>query len=205
MKKVSLTIDGKKIEVVEGTTILQAAGAAGIDIPNLCCDPRLQPIGACRLCIVRIEGTEALTTSCSTAVQEEMKVCTENEQIAAVRKTILELLLSEHDASCTTCDKDGTCKLQDYAYRYQADEKRFARALQEAPRANYTSNNEAITYEAGRCIRCGLCISYCADIQKAEALTFAGEPTNRASSQGLPCLRGRRRASARTVHENTHR
>jgi len=174
MKKVSLTIDGKKIGVDEGTTILQAAGTAGIDIPNLCYDPRLKPTGSCRLCVVQIDGINGLTTSCNTAVAEGMVVCTENEQIADVRKTILELMLSEHNAACTTCDKQGNCKLQDYAYRYQADENRFARTRQETARDNYTSTSQAIAYNPDRCIRCGLCIRYCQEVQKADALTFAG-------------------------------
>jgi len=176
MKEVSLEIDGKKITVKEGTNILEAAKTVGIDIPHLCYDPRVQPIGSCRLCMVQIEGRAGLTMSCNTAVAEGMKVSTENEEIAATRKTILELILSQHRVACTSCDSDGACKLQDYAYRYQADEARFGLAERKLPQPNYTSKSEAIVYDADKCILCGLCVKYCEDVPMAEALTFAGKP-----------------------------
>ena len=96
-----------------------------------------------------------------------MVVRTEDEEIAGVRRTILELVLSEHCASCTTCDRDGTCRLQDYAYRYRADEHRFGAAAPKASRANYASNNKAILFDADKCIRCGLCVKYCEEVQMA--------------------------------------
>jgi len=174
MKEVSLTIDGKNITAAEGTTILEAAKAAGIDIPHLCYDPRVKPAGTCRLCVVQIEGRAGLTISCNTTVAEGMRVLTENEEISAFRKTILELILSEHRVACTSCDKDGACKLQDYAYRYQADEGRFGLAKRKPTKPNYATNSEAILYDPDKCILCGLCVNYCEEVQMAEALTFAG-------------------------------
>ncbi|MFQ6034323.1 MAG: formate dehydrogenase subunit alpha [Sedimentisphaerales bacterium] len=176
MKEVCLEIDGRKVTVEEGTTILEAAKTVGIDIPHLCYDPRLRPIGSCRLCVVRIAGQAGLTISCNTPVAEGMKVCTENEEIAAMRKTILELILSQHRVACTSCDSDGACKLQDYAYRYQADEARFGLAKRKPAEANYTTKSEAILYDPDKCILCGLCVKYCEDVPMAEALTFAGSP-----------------------------
>jgi len=176
MKEICLQIDGKKVKVPEGTTILEAAKAADIDIPHLCYDPRVQPIGSCRLCLVQIEGQPGLTTSCNTPAAEGMKVCTENEEIAAIRKTIIELILSQHRVACTSCDSDGACKLQDYAYRYQADEAYFGPAKRRLVEPNYTSNNEAILYDPDKCILCGLCVNYCEEVPMAEALTFAGKP-----------------------------
>jgi formate dehydrogenase alpha subunit len=178
MKEVCLEIDGKEVRVKEGTTILEAAKSAGIDIPHLCYDPRVRPIGTCRLCVVQIEGRAGLTISCNTPAASGMKVCTENEEIAATRKTILELILSEHRVSCTSCDQDGACKLQDYAYRYQADEGRFGLAERKPPVPNYTANSEAIHYDPDRCILCGLCVQYCEEVPMAEALAFAGKPDN---------------------------
>ena len=174
MKEVSLTIDGKNITAAEGTTILEAAKAAGIDIPHLCYDPRVKPAGTCRLCVVQIEGRAGLTISCNTTVAEGMRVLTENEEISAFRKTILELILSEHRVACTSCDKDGACALQDYAYRYQADEGRFGLAKRKPTKPNYATNSEAILYDPDKCILCGLCVNYCEEVQMAEALTFAG-------------------------------
>ncbi len=174
MKEVDLTIDDREVIVPEGTTILEAAKCVGIEIPNLCYDSRLEPVGTCRLCVVQITGRAGLTISCNTPVTEGMKVCTENEEIAEIRKTILELILSEHRVACTSCDMDGACKLQDYAYRYQADEERFGLPERRPVKPNYTTNNEAILYDPGKCIVCGLCVRYCEEVQKAEALTFAG-------------------------------
>lgn len=169
-----MTIDGKKVKVPKGTTILEAAKAVAIDIPHLCYDPRVGPIGTCRLCVVQVQGQAGLTISCNTEAADGMNVTTENEEIASIRKTILELILSEHRVACTSCDIDGACKLQDYAYRYQADEERYGRALRKPVRPNYTSNTEAIVYDADKCILCGLCVKYCEEVQMAEALTFAG-------------------------------
>ena len=174
MKEVSLTIDGEKVKVPKGTTILEAAKAVGIDIPHLCYDPRVRPMGTCRLCIVQVEGKAGLTISCNAEAADGMNVTTENEEIAAIRKTILELILSEHRVACTSCDRDGACKLQDYSYRYQADEERFGRVSRSPVRPNYTSNTEAIVYDADKCILCGLCVKYCEEVQKSEALTFCG-------------------------------
>ncbi len=174
MKEICLTIDGREVKVREGTTILEAAKSVAVDIPNLCYDPRMAPIGMCRLCVVQIESRAGLTTSCNTPVEEGMNVCTENEEIAAIRKTILELILSEHRVACTSCDKEGSCKLQDYAYRYQADEGRFGLAERRTSRRNYASNSEAIMYDPDKCILCGLCVKYCAEVEMNEALTFGG-------------------------------
>ena len=174
MREVSLKIDGREVTVAEGTTILEAAKEIGIDIPHLCYDSRLEPAGTCRLCVVQIEGRRGLTTSCNTPVAEGMQVATENDEIAAIRKTVLELILSEHRVACTSCDKDGACKLQDYAYRYQADEGRFGLPERSPRRPNYTANSEAILYDPDKCILCGLCVGYCEQVQKAEALTFCG-------------------------------
>lgn len=176
MKQVHLQIDEREVAVAEGTTILEAAESAGIDIPHLCYDPRVRPIGSCRLCIVQIEGRAGLTISCNTPAASGMKVCTENQEIAAIRKTILELILAQHRVACTSCDRQGACKLQDYAYRYQADEAHFGPAPRKPIRPNYTTNSEAILYDPDKCILCGLCVNYCEEVPMAEALTFAGKP-----------------------------
>jgi formate dehydrogenase alpha subunit len=176
MKTIRLKIDDRQATVEEGTTILNAAKSVGIDIPHLCYDPRVQPIGTCRLCVVQIEGRAGLAISCNTPAADGMKVCTENEEIAAIRKTILELVLSRHCVACTSCDKQGACKLQDYAYRYQANEACFGPAQRRAARPNYATSSEAILYDPDKCILCGLCVKYCEDVPMAEALTFAGKP-----------------------------
>jgi len=174
MREVCLTIDGREVKVGEGTTILEAARSAGIDIPSLCYDGRVEPMGTCRLCVVQIEGRAGLVISCNTPAADGMKVCTENKEIAAIRKTILELILSEHRTVETDADDYADCRLYDYARRYSADARRFGLAKLRGSPVNYSTNSKAIHYEWDRCILCGLCVKYCAEVQRAEALTFAG-------------------------------
>ena len=173
MNIVSLTIDGKNVTVSAGTTILNAAAAVGIDIPHLCYDPRVEPIGSCRLCGVKVEGMRGLIASCGQAVGDRMKVTTEDDELALHRRQILELLLSDHRSGCTGCDRSGNCRLQDYAYRYHADEKRFGALTHPPDGPNYTTLNKGILYDADKCIKCGLCVKYCETVQMADALTFA--------------------------------
>jgi len=174
MSEISLTIDGRELIACRGRTILQVALANGIDIPHLCYDPRLTPSGACRLCVVEIDGQPGLHTSCTRLAEPGMVVMTETEAVRASRKSTLELLLSEHNITCTTCDADGDCLLQDYAYRYQADENRFPSVATAAGRENYTSGNRAIVYDPSKCVRCQRCVKICAEGVLAEALTMKG-------------------------------
>jgi NADH dehydrogenase/NADH:ubiquinone oxidoreductase subunit G len=125
MADVKITIDGRDIKSPEGRTILEIALENGIDIPHLCYDPRLAPSGACRMCLVEIEGQRGFQTSCSRIAEEGMVVRTDTKEIIRQRKATLELLVSEHRLSCTTCDTDGDCSLQDYAYRYQIREDHY--------------------------------------------------------------------------------
>jgi formate dehydrogenase alpha subunit len=152
-------------------TILEVALANGIEIPNLCHDPRLRPTGSCRLCLVDVQGQRAPVTACSFHIQEGMVIKTETPQLRSLRKTVLELLFYEHRGSCTTCDDNGECRLQQYAYDYQLDTKILDRPpLPIAP--NYTTGNEAIEYDPNKCIRCGRCVRICEEVQMDSALTF---------------------------------
>jgi len=173
MNTVSLIIDGKPVTAPAGTTILNAARLASIDIPHLCYDPRVEAIGSCRLCGVKVEGSRGLVAACGQIVSEGMKVVTEDDELALRRKHVLELFLSDHCSTCIGCDKSGACKLQDYAYRYQADQNRFGVYAAKPVTKNFTTLNKGILYDAEKCIRCGLCVKYCETVQMAEALTFA--------------------------------
>ncbi|MBK8974894.1 MAG: formate dehydrogenase subunit alpha [Planctomycetes bacterium] len=172
LDSVILTIDGRQVSVPAGTDILTAAKSAGIDIPHLCYDPRVEAIGACRMCSVKVEGARGLVAACGQSVAPGMQVITEDEELARRRKHVLELFLSEHCATCSGCDKSGACRLQDYAYRYQADPHRFGVYRPRYDGDNYTTLNKGILYDADKCIRCGLCVKYCETVQMAEALTF---------------------------------
>ena len=170
--QITLTIDGQQVSAAAGSTVLEAANQNGFDIPHLCYDPRISPTGACRLCLVEIEGQRGLQTSCTRTAEDGMVVCTENEEILRIRKTTLELLISEHKLTCTTCDSDGQCLLQDYAYRYQVNEKRFPYIEMKARALNYTSGDKAIVYDPTLCVRCQRCVKICDEVQMASALTF---------------------------------
>lgn len=171
MQKFNITINDRHLSCTPGQTILDVAFANGIEIPNLCHDPRLKPTGSCRLCLVDVEGQRGPVTACSFQIQDNMAVRTETPQLKQLRKTVLELLFYEHRGSCTTCDDNGECKLQQYAYDYQLDTDALTRPpLPAVP--NYTTGNEAMEYDPNKCIRCGRCIRICEEVQMDSALTF---------------------------------
>ncbi len=166
----TLMIDGKYIEVPEGTTILEAARRAGIYIPTLCDDPRLEPYGACRLCLVQVKGMPRPVTSCTTPATDGMEVQTSNEQIERIRKTIVELLLSDHPNDCMVCEKAGDCTLQELAYFYNLRENRFW-----GERRQYTRKdaNPFIERDMEKCVLCGKCVRVCEEVQGVAAIDIA--------------------------------
>lgn len=169
---INLQIDKKTVTVPAGKTILDAALKLGIDIPRLCKDERLTPTGACRLCLVEVEGKAKLQTSCSTAAEEGMVVSTETPEIRKLRKQVLELTIAEHRLVCITCDKDGDCPLQDYAYRYNVNEHAFPKLEQTIHTTNYTEKEKAFVYDPSKCIRCGRCVKICDEVQGIHAIAF---------------------------------
>ncbi|MCD4760757.1 (2Fe-2S)-binding protein, partial [bacterium] len=170
--QINLTIDNRLVSIEEGLTILDAAKKLDIDIPHLCKDDRLTPTGSCRLCLVEIEGQPKLQTSCSRLAEDGMVIHTETAEIRKLRKIILELFIAEHRLSCTTCDKDGNCLLQDYTYRYRINETKFPHLEHKITSMNYTSREKAFVYDPSKCIRCGRCIKMCREVQGVEALVF---------------------------------
>lgn len=169
---ISITINGKRLSVRSGQTIFELATENGIEIPNLCHDPRLRPSGACRLCVVEVEGQRNPVTACTFQIADGMEIHTESEQIRALRKTVLELLFYEHKGVCTTCDENGQCKLQQYGYAYQLGDGVFQPPHQGPVEDNYSTGNEAIEYRVDKCIRCGRCVRICDEVQMDSALTF---------------------------------
>jgi formate dehydrogenase alpha subunit len=174
MSKINLTIDGQVLSAKEDQTVLEVALANGIHVPHLCTDPRLTPTGACRLCLVEIEGQGGLHTSCTRMATDGMNVTTNSEAISASRKMTLEFLLSEHRTRCTICDADGDCTLQDYAYEYGADESRFPNLVPEDTGPVFTDGHKGIEYDPALCVRCQRCVQICAEVAMAEALTLKG-------------------------------
>lgn len=167
---INLTIDNQQIEVAEGTTVLEAARQLNIDVPTLCHDPRLKPFGACRLCIVEIAGMAKPVTSCTTPATNGMVVKTTSEKLYRLRKTTVELLLSDHPNDCMVCIGTGDCKLQELAYFYGIRKNRFEGAMRDH---NRVDANPFITREQNKCVMCGLCVRVCEEVQGVGAIGYA--------------------------------
>src|SRR3989304_5710697 len=163
--KIKVNIDGKTIEVDKGKTVLQAANSVGIRIPTLCHDPRLDPFAACRVCMVEVERgkSNALITSCNTEIADGMVIRTDSEKVLKTRKMVLELILSDHPKDCMTCEKCGSCSLQDLAYKYGLRESRF---FEEPDGGILEDENPAIQHDTSKCILCGRCVRICAEVQQ---------------------------------------
>ena len=170
MANVTLTIDGQKVSVPSGINIIEAAKQLDIEIPALCYDPDLEIVGACRLCIVEIEGSKKLETSCSTRVKEGMVVHTESEKIVNTRKDILQLLLDSHPNDCLTCQKAGECYLQKYAYEYDLKFRDHSGAMR--PQLLDTSS-PYILKDNAKCILCGKCVRTCSQVSDRKVLSFS--------------------------------
>ena len=170
MDLIPVSIDGREIEVSEGTTVLEAADLAGIDIPRLCHDPVLGAVGTCRLCVVDIDGTRNLRPSCATKVTPGMVVRTQTPRVAQARRTVLELLLSDHPADCMTCEKMGECKLAEYAYQYGVRKGAYAGEEHLYP---LEDDNPFIARDPNKCIDCGKCVRACQEVTGRNVLGFA--------------------------------
>src|SRR5690554_1260553 len=131
---VQIIIDGEKVRVEAGTTILDAATQAGIKIPTLCAMPEINHYpGSCRMCVVEVEGMPCLAASCVYPVRDGMVIHTQNERVIKARKAVLELLLTTHPFDCMTCEKNGECDLQDLAYELGIKESRYGRSEKDLP------------------------------------------------------------------------
>lgn len=171
MMELALTIDGKTVKINPGATILDAARIAGAAIPTLCHDDRLHPYGACRICMVEVEGPpRRMLPACTTPAAEGMAVLTNTPALIEARKAILELLLINHPLDCPACDKAGECRLQDLVHEYGLAPGTFAEAKRTSP-TDYAS--PVIERNQDRCILCGKCVRVCAEGCGVGALTFS--------------------------------
>ncbi len=163
----NLTINNVSISVPEGSTVLEASKKAGIKIPTLCFLENVQAIGACRVCLVEVEGAKALCASCVTPVTEGMKVYTNTKRVRDARRTVVELLLSEHDGNCQTCDRNEDCELRNLAHDLGIQDIHFAG---EKAHASLDNSTKALVRDNGKCIKCRRCVAVCNQIQKVGAL-----------------------------------
>jgi formate dehydrogenase major subunit len=167
MSEIHLTINGQPVTAQVGQTVLEAARGAGIDIPTLCHHPALSNHGACRMCLVEVEGMRGLQTSCTCPVTEGMRVHTETEQVREGRKFALELLFSERNHFCMYCQVSGDCELQDLAYRYGLDHWRYPRPTE---KKEVDASHPYIIMEPNRCILCTRCVRACAELAACHTL-----------------------------------
>ena len=158
---VNITINGKALAVKHGTTIMEAATQMGIPIPHLCYLKDINEIGACRMCMVEVEGTDRLVTSCNTGVVEGMAIHTNTPKVREARKTNLRLILSQHSSTCTTCIRSGNCELQRLAHDLNIHYQPYP----VKPERSRLEMDVPVIREASKCIKCMRCIQVCDKIQ----------------------------------------
>lgn len=188
---VNLKIDNYEVEVPAGTSILDAAREVKIDIPTLCKHPDVDPSAGCGLCIVKVNGR--ILRSCCTPVQEGMQIVTSDPELVRVRRSVLELILSNHPNSCLTCIRSGTCELQDLTQDFGIRDARYPNITKKLP---IDDSTKSIVLDPSKCITCGRCVEVCQQQQNVWALSFLNRGINtRISGAGgielaeSPCIK----------------
>ena len=164
---IHVTINGKAIEIAEGSTILQAAKSAGIQIPTLCFLEKREPLGACRVCLVEVEGARTLVAACSTPCTEGQIVHVNSPKARAARKQVVELLLSEHDGDCQTCERNEDCELRKLASDMGIRTVTYGGA-RAAPKRD--DSTPGLVRDNSKCIKCRRCVTVCNQVQGIGAL-----------------------------------
>jgi len=170
MAQVSITINGSQVSGSEGMTILEVAQENGIDIPTLCHKAELLPHGACRICVVEVEGSRTLVGSCHTPITQGMVIHTHSPKVLEARKVIVELLLASHPDSCLVCDQANLCELRKIAADLEIGVPRFRL------RKRYYPIEDASPYiirDLSKCVLCRRCIRACREIKKKNVLSMA--------------------------------
>lgn len=170
-KQIELTINDKSVTADIGTTILDAALGNGIYIPHLCHHSDLEPVGACRLCLVEIDGRKT-EISCKTLVRNGMVVLTETKKINEIRRINLELLVADHDTDCLACFQNTNCALQRVADHIGLKKKRLARLMVRQKKLPIDDSNPFFSFNPNRCVLCGICVRTCDEVQNIQAIDF---------------------------------
>jgi len=183
--KKTLFLDGREVEFSDERNILEVIRKQGLNVPTFCYRPDLSIAGACRMCVVEIEG-RGIQSSCTMPPEPGLKIKLNSERVRRVRKTVLELLLANHDRECTTCDRSGTCTLQALAEEYGLKEIRYDK---KDPKdyLPIDSSNPSIVRDPNKCILCGACVRACKEHQGHAVLGFA----NRGSKTVVAPMAGR--------------
>jgi len=167
---VNLRIDGRSVSAPKGAVIWAAAQRLGIEVPIYCYHPRMDPLGACRMCFVEVKGMPKLATACTTTVSEGMEVWTDTPKVKKGRQGTLEFLLINHPLDCPICDKGGECDLQDFTLRHGPGDSRFDVRKRHFPKPIPVS--ESILLDRERCIACQRCVRFCQDVAMEDGLVM---------------------------------
>lgn len=173
-KTVEVEVDGFKVSVPEGTSVMRAASEIGIDIPKLCATDSLEPFGSCRLCLVEVEGRKGTPASCTTPVAAGMKISTQTPRLEKLRRGVMELYISDHPLDCLTCAANGDCELQDMAGSVGLRDVRYGYDGANHFDAEKDQSNPYFTFDPAKCIVCSRCVRACDEVQGTLALTIDG-------------------------------
>jgi NADH-quinone oxidoreductase subunit G len=170
---VNIKINGKALQVEDNITILEAAKKVNVKIPTLCYSPDLPPWASCGICIVRTAGpgSPRMARACTTPVTENMDIITHDPEIISTRRTMVELILSNHPDDCLQCPRNQSCELQTLAAEFGIRDARFKKISNSLP---IDDSNPSIVLNPEKCIRCGRCVKVCQDVQNVWAIEFLG-------------------------------
>ena len=168
---ITIEVNGRSIDAEKGETLLTSLRRAGVNVPTLCHIDGLTATGACRMCVVEVEGQRGLVPSCAFPVAEGMKVRTHSPRAVNARKTIVELLLANHPDDCLYCTRNGNCQLQQFAEELGVRQRRFAG---EHSRYYLDTSSPSIVRDPAKCVLCGKCVRVCEEIQRVSAIDFIG-------------------------------
>jgi formate dehydrogenase major subunit len=171
---VTVEIDGLPATVKAGSTIMRAARESGVDVPKLCATDSVKPFGSCRLCLVEVEGRNGYPASCTTVVEEGMKISTQTDALAKLRRNVMELYISDHPLDCLTCSANGDCELQDMAGAVGLREVRYGFDGENHLDAEVDDSNPYFSFDPSKCIVCSRCVRACDEVQGTFALTIEG-------------------------------
>ena len=182
---VRIEIDGLPATVRAGTSILRAARESGVDIPKLCSSDNLKPFGSCRLCLVEVEGRKGYPASCTTPVEAGMKIRTQTDALARLRRNVMELYISDHPLDCLPCSANGDCELQDMAGVVGLREVRYGFDGENHLTGEVDRSNPYFQFDSTKCIVCSRCVRACEEVQGTFALTIQGRGFESRVSAGI--------------------
>ena len=179
MNAINIEANGHKIEARKGETVLSALRRAGIHVPTLCHVEGLTPTGACRLCVVEVDGARNLVPSCSFPVAEGMRIKSDSPRVIQARRTLIELLLANHPDDCLFCGRSGACELQTLSQTLGVRQRRY-RGVKN--RQDLDVSSPSIVRDPDKCVLCGKCVRVCEEVQGVAAIDFIGRGSRPSSA-----------------------